>query len=670
MFRRRASLDRSQTDPPQTGAASGSSTERVVVVGGGMAGHHLLEALVARGGSEQLEITLLCEEVELPYDRVHLGAVVEGEVRPPALREPDWYSSHGLVVRQKTRVTSVDSESKQIHTATGDTIEYDQLVLATGSTPFVPPVPGADLPGVVAYRTFEDAQRIAREARTASHVTVIGGGLLGIEVARGIQKQGCDVDIVEMAPRLLPRQLDVDGAAILEGAVRSLGIALQLQARTEGIVEKHDRLEVQLDGDRRIATDLVLFAVGTRPQDALARDSGIECHRDGGILVDDALATKTPGIHAIGECVRHRDQTYGFVAPCYRMAEVLADILLGGEERFEGAPVSAKLKLAEIDVAAVGESLADGTLVRDLVWRTEDSYRRIVLRDGRLVGAIAVGPMPEFAQVQSAVADGVRIRVAEERRFEERGELWRAGSRKSVTQWSDAAIVCTCTGVTCGALRKAWADGCHSSLALSEATGAATGCGTCRPLLAELAGETTNARRESAGRGLGLLGVAALILFAGGFALGPVPMNTSVLETPQIDFLWRDSFWKQVSGFTLIGVMALGLLLPIRDRLPALLRPDFKQARFLHSAIGVASVFLVGLHSGLRMGVNLNWMLMACVVGLMALGGGSAFVTSLEHRLPPRAGALLRSGWKQAHVLLFLPVPVLLLFHVLAVYFY
>jgi nitrite reductase (NADH) large subunit len=224
--------------------------------------------------------------------------------------------------------------------------------------------------------------------------------------------------------------------------------------------------------------------------------------------------------------------------------------------------------------------------------------------------------------------------------------------------------------VTYGELRTAWADGHRSSKQLRAATGAGAGCGSCAPLLAEIAGEVATGRKAAVGWGLPAAASAVLVLLVAAAAFGPIPMARSVLETPSFDFLWRDGWWKQVTGFSLLGLIASALLLPARERLPAILRSTFPNERIAHATIGVATVLALGVHTGLRMGVNLNAILMSCMIGLMALGGLTGLATSAERRLPSRLGTALRMSWKRAHVGLFLPIPVLVLFHVLAVYYY
>ena len=654
----------------RTADAAAEARQRLVVVGGGMASQRLLEALVSRSATQHYDITLFSDEPTQPYDRIHLGDVVDGGDSTLQFRDREWFGDVGIELRTKEKVIAVDLERRSLCTETGRDESYDRLILATGGRPVVPPIDGHDLPGVMTYRTLEDAERIARSTREADRALIVGGGLLGLELARSIRSNGCEIEIAEMAPRLLPRQLDVAGAALLQRQVGQLDVGLHLLTRLDRLEEEAGRLRATKSDGSTTVVDFVVFAIGIRPEDALASESGLACHPSGGVIVDDALQTSDPHVFAIGECVRHAGDTYGFVAPCYQMAEALADRLAGGRSTFAGAPISARLKVPEISVTAVGESLAEGPTVRDLTWLSDTDYRRIVLRDGRLVGAIAVGVNDELPRLQEAIARGQRVRIGHERRFAREGRLWRDDAGPPIATWGDAAVVCTCTGVTCGMLRAAWDEGHHSSSAMREVTGAGSGCGTCQPLVAEFVGEIVSARRRPAGRGLAVAACAGLALFALAAGVGPIPMTTSVLQTPSVDFLWRDAWWKQASGFTLVGLMALGMLLPLRDKLPGLAQISFGSSRLLHSTIGVGAIVLAGVHSGLRLGSNLNFVLMASVVGLLALGSMAAMVTSLEHRLPPRQGSALRLGWRRAHVLLLLPVPVLLLFHVLAVYFY
>ncbi len=668
------------SDPSEAdGAASPHDPEieetrpDLVIVGGGMSAHHLVEQLIELGATQRWRVTLLSEELHAPYDRVHLGTVVEGaDPRSLELRGADWYAANGIELRLKERVVGIDRERRRIQTASGVELPYARLVLATGGSPLVPPVPGATLEGVVAYRNLEDAEAIARSARQAARIVIVGGGLLGIEAAHMLAGRGCHVDVIEMAPRLLPRQLDAEGAALLEAQIRRQGIGLRLNTRLMGISQAEEGLRVEVaDAETRtLRAELVILAVGIRPHDALAREAGLDCDRSGGVVVVDDLSTSDPSIDAIGECTRHRGTLQGFVAPCHVMADVLADRLGGGQATFTGATPSARLKIEGIDVATVGDSLDEGVGVEALEWSDASAYRRLVLRDGHLIGTIAVGETPDLPRLQEAIARRARLPEWQRRRFLDRGTLFRSGARTSVAGWPANAIVCTCTGVTRGRLTAARAAGHRTSIALREYTGAGSVCGSCRPLVEELAGETNVGRREGAGRGLlavGALGIAGLVAAA---MLSPIQMATSVVDGASLDFLWRDGDWKQTTGFTLLGLTAASLLLSLNKRAPKLPLGRFTAWRMLHSVLGVATILGVGVHTGYRPGSNLNFVLMSCFAVVLLLGAGTAIVTSLEHRLPGTWGSVLRRGWTLAHIVAFAPLPVLIAFHVLSVYYY
>ena len=636
-----------------------------------MAAFRFVRAFRRDRSMDDFAITLICEEPVVPYDRVHLGQLLEGaDAETIELRPAEWYQDRDVTVLQKDRAVRIDRATQSLSTESGRVLHFDRLILATGGYAFKPPVSGAQDPRVLTYRTIEDVYQIADRARRARKVIVAGGGLLGIEAARAIQKLGADVEIIEQAPRLLPRQLDAAGAELLERQVRALGIRLRTLTRIVEIESEPSGLRCRTAEDLEITADFLVFAAGIRPRDELARGAGIDCEQSGGIVVDDTLETSAPGVYAIGECARHRGQLYGFVAPCNQMAEVLAARFRGEEARFEGAVSSARLKLDEVDVAAVGDSLADGPTYRELAWVDDHAYRRIVLKDHRIVGAIAIGPGSDFPNLQSAIAEGFRVRPWHERRFARKGRIWRESQATSVRDWPDAAIVCTCTGVPCGALRRAAAGAQATSQSISKQTGAGTVCGSCIPLLEELAGERERATRVGAGAGLAISAGIGLMILALAAWIGPIPFSTSVQDSFSVDFLWRDAWWKQATGFGLLGLCVASLALSLRKKAPQLDFGEFRHWRLAHTVVGVGALLVAGIHTGLRFGENLNRLLMLSFVAVAALGMGAALVTSLEHRLPAPYGALLRRCWTAAHIFVTWPIPVLLGFHVLAVYMY
>jgi nitrite reductase (NADH) large subunit len=427
---------------------------------------------------------------------------------------------------------------------------------------------------------------------------------------------------------------------------------------------------VELDDGSRLPADLVIVASGVRPRDDVARAADLRCGRRGGVIVDAALNTSDPHISAIGECATFEDAVSGFVAPCYAMAETLASRLRGDDTSYTPPAASASLKVPELAVNAVGDSLAEHPGTRTLTWVKGASYRRLVLDQGRIIGAVAVGERGDFGLLQEAVARASRIRTWQEKRFVDTGSLWRRGTATSIEEWSDEAIVCTCTGVTCGALRIARGAGARSSPAICERTGAGSGCGSCLPLVEEFAGERAAAVRSRSGQGALVMAVLSFLLLGAAALFGPIPMSSSVQQTPQLDVLWRDADWKQISGYSLLGLCVLSLAFSIRKRLPAVRFGSFGNWRFAHTLVGVATIVGAGVHTGMRLGSNLNFALMVSFLGVVLLGALTAVVINLEGRLPAPYGSLLRRVWSTAHVALFWPMPVLVTFHVLSVYFY
>jgi nitrite reductase (NADH) large subunit len=320
-----------------------------------MAAQRFIERVVEGPCSRDFRIIVLAEESSAPYDRIRLADLLEGKSAGSlALRSEDWYASRGIEVRTKDPALEIDRAQRTVRTDSGHDIAYDHLILATGSRPLVPPIPGAELDAVATYRTIEDVERIGTFARPGAPVVVIGGGLLGIEAAHTLRERGCQVDVVEQALRLLPRQLDVEGAEVFRRQVAAAGIGLHLNAQVAEIRERASGVEVGLASGESLPAELVVMAIGIRPRDELARAAGLACDRSGGIVVDDGLATSDPNIHAIGECARHQGSVPGFVAPCYAMADTLAARFEGHPTAYEESVPSARLKVETIDVGSVG----------------------------------------------------------------------------------------------------------------------------------------------------------------------------------------------------------------------------------------------------------------------------------------------------------------------------
>ena len=647
-----------------------SGRQSLVVIGNGMAGYKLCERLVAGGASGKHRITIFGEEPRPAYDRVHLTQVLAGKSPDQlSLAPAGWYADNSLELCTGDPVVAVDRERKVVRSAAGREVAYDRLVFATGSRAFLPAIEGRDLPGVLVYRTLADLEQILAAARTARRVAILGGGLLGLEAAKAIRDLGPETWIIERGSGLLARQLDPEGSRLLQTHVEKLGLHVLTGRETERIEAlTGDRLLTFNTGEA-LRVQLVVVSVGIRPRDELAAACGLRLGRRGGIEVDDSLQSSDPAIFAIGECAAHRGTLYGLAGPGFLMAETLAANLAGRRRRFSGADPSTWLKLAGISVATLGDyQAAQG---ESLVSRPDRGYRRLIVENGRLVGAVAIGDWPEQARIHGAIQSRRRVWRWERRRFLAHGCLWSDRAPKPVSEWPEAALVCNCLGVRRGTLSTACAQGCATVEQLAQATGASTVCGSCKPLLAQFVGAPAVTGALPGAKWL-LAGAVLALVLTGGIALLPrLELADSVQGGWRPDSLWRDSFNRKFTGFTLLGLAVVSLLLSARKRLARFSWGEVGTWRAVHAALGTLSLLALVTHTGFRLGQNLNLVLMLNFLALALLGALAAGVTALEHRLAGGPGARrIRALWTGAHVALAWPLPVLVGFHVLSAYYF
>jgi nitrite reductase (NADH) large subunit len=644
----------------------------IVVVGNGPVGMRLVRELLQRDAAQR--VVVYGEEQHEPYNRVQLSAWLAGDVDWNALAQPlEQRADARVEQRMGLRIDAIDRQDHVVIDSVGAAQPYDKLVLATGSSPFVPNIPGTGLAGVFTFRDLDDAYRLMAR-RVRSHRTVVlGGGLLGIEAARGMQPGNTQVTIVEHADRLLGRQLDEDGSARLQQDIEALGIRVVIG---DGVAEicGDTRVEgVRLRSGRLLSCDTLIVATGIRSNTELAKEAKLAFGR--GIQVDDRMRTSDPDIYAIGECAEHRGSVYGLVAPGLEQAGVAAADIAGIETHYKGSIAASRLKVVGTQVFSVGPVGAgeDALFATAYIHRgaAAGTYRKILVRRGRLVGAIGIGPWQETLRLQTLVGRAQRVWPWQVLRFRRTGRLWPAGDGQQVAAWPATATVCQCTGVSRGQISDAVACGAANCDALTAATGAGSVCGSCRPLLRELAGHAGPAPAPPMQKALLLgagLGVAGALMFL----VGPkLPYATSVQQSWSWDLLWRDGLIKQVSGFSVLGLFAVGLLLSLRKRIRFFDRwGGFDGWRVAHVVLGVLVIVGLGLHTGFRAGSGLNFLLMLSFSLMLLLGALSTGVISMEHRIGGALATHLRRQSVWLHILLFWPVPALLGWHVFKTYWY
>ncbi len=366
-------------------------SEPLVIVGNGMAAARLVDEL-AKTALGRYAVAVIGEEPRLAYNRVLLSSVLAGETgsHEIELRPADWWRHRGVTVRYGYRVTEIDTGRRELKVEGEESMQYSRLVLATGSTPLRLNVPGADLAGVHTFRDTRDVDLLLALAAGKKRVVVVGGGLLGLEAAYGLAKAGAPVTLLHLMDRLMERQLDLPAADLLKTLVERKGIRILLNASTKCIHGDGHVEAVELADGSRIEADAVIFAAGIRPNVALARDAGIAVNR--GIVVNDEMQTASPDIYALGECAEHRGTCYGLVEPAYEQARVLARHLAGRPAAYQGSVVSTNLKVSGVSVFSAGDFMSgEGSESLVLTDRRRGTYKKLVIADGRLTGAVLIG---------------------------------------------------------------------------------------------------------------------------------------------------------------------------------------------------------------------------------------------------------------------------------------
>lgn len=653
--------------------APSDMTDPVVIIGGGPVGMRMAHELSRRG----LHVILFNAERWRPYNRVKLTPLLAGEAQLGQVYVSEYFPTPGKVTRfDGVSITAIDPEEKAVLASTGRVVRYSKLVLALGSRAFIPGVPGKNLPGVFAFRNFDDVEALIARSMSARKVVVMGGGLLGLEAARGMSRRGADVTVVEHETRLMPRQLDEDSAALLKSKIEALGIKVITGTRVERIQGEAWVESIALSNGETLTADTLIICTGVRANIQLPSATGLGFNR--GVLVDDQMRSSDPDIYAVGECAEHNGTVYGLVGPCYEQVMVAAAAIAGEDAAYQGSVPATKLKVLGADVFSIGdfESVEQQPASRSYTFRDDEAgvYRRIFLRRGKLLGALGVGDWPEATRLQQAVSKGQSVQFWHIASFKKTGRLWKE-DQKGVIAWPREAIVCNCTGVTKGAITDACTLGAETLEEVRAATSANSVCGACKPLVMDLLGQ--GAPPEPVRWWKWLLAISAIAaLVATCIAVLPriALADTYAIGDP-LAKMWFDSIWKQYSGYTLLGLSAAAAILGLRKRIGIFRRlGGYDWWRIAHLFIGVAATGALVWHTGFRLGANLNLALMLCFIATLVFGAVAGLLTGGEHKL--REEGLVegpkspRSLPMWVHILAVWPLPLLLLFHILSVYAY
>jgi nitrite reductase (NADH) large subunit len=472
----------------------------LIVVGNGMVGQRFLQSLADQKLTETYNVITFCEEPRPAYDRVHLSEYFGGKTADDLSLVPEgFFDKAGITVHIGAKVIKIDRESKIAYSDKGHSIGYDKLVLATGSYPFVPPIPGKDRDGCFVYRTIEDLEGLMAAGKKGKVGVVVGGGLLGLEAANALKQMGLETHVVEFAPRLMAIQIDEWGGMLLKQKIEAMGAFVHTSTNTSEIIDGENCTHKMVFANgESLETDVILFSAGIRPQDQLARDSGLEIGQRGGIVINNQCLTSDPAIYAIGECALWDNKIFGLVAPGYKMAAIVADIIAGKKNEFTGADMSTKLKLMGVDVASIGDAHAttEGAKSYSFIDEPSGTYKKLVVsEDGKkLLGCVLIGDAEAYGNLLQYKLNGIDLPEHPDALILPQ----RDGSVSvglGVDALPDTAQICSCNNVSKGDLVEAIQGGAVQLGDLKSCTLAGTSCGGC----AALVGQVLNSELEKLG---------------------------------------------------------------------------------------------------------------------------------------------------------------------------
>lgn len=468
---------------------------KLIIIGNGMVGFKICEKLRSRETSATIDIHVFGEELRPAYDRVHLSDFFSGRTpRDLELAPQEWYAQNHIHLHQGDPVTYIDRLQKQVHSFHGMILQYDKLVIATGSAAFVPPIPGVEKKGVFLYRTIEDLEAMKEFAPKANKGAVIGGGLLGLEAAKAMLDLGIrDTTVIEFAPRLMPRQIDDRASSLLKGKLSSLGLQTLTSKNTTAILGDEYITGLEFQDGTALQADMLVISAGIKPRDELGRQAGLDIGARGGFVVNDLLQTSDEDIYAIGECALHSGMIYGLVAPGYEMAEVVATQLLGGKRCFTPFDMSTKLKLVGIDVASFGDPFIENETTSSVIIEDvfKGIYKRInISRDGKkLLGGILIGDASSYNILLQTTRNGMSLPPDPSDLLIDR-RISSDENNQGLAALPPEALICSCEGISKDTICKKVEEGNETIEAIKKCTKAGTGCGGCIPMIKDLIVET------------------------------------------------------------------------------------------------------------------------------------------------------------------------------------
>jgi nitrite reductase (NADH) large subunit len=638
----------------------------IVIIGNGPVGVKAAQLILTQ--SDYHHIVIYGDEKYAPYNRVQLSLYLAGKIDRQQLANPvSVTKSERLTEFYGKRVVSIDFKRRLVIDNSGFQQNYSKLIIATGSSAFVPSIEGMDKPNVYTFRTLEDANNLIECRRSKQHIYVIGSGALGLETALAMKTPDNNVSL-EVRDKLLSRQLDHDANKILQERILSSGVNIVHRDPVVRVIGATQATQVELASGRRIDIDALVICAGIRPNTQLVANTSIQINK--GILVNDFMETSEPNVYAIGECAEHNGATYGIVAPGFEQAETCVKHILGSYHKYTGSLTSVHLKIDQHKTSICGSIDQGDCDTYSYSNRLKGVFRKLLVKNKVIVGMIVIGEWSEEHQVKNWIQEKRKVSSKQLKHFEQTGLLWNKSERSSITAQPENYIVCLCQGITRGELSKAMDEGNRTLETLCRTTGAGLTCGSCKPLVAELLDmplPNLVMRHHKLVFGSSILSllIIALLVFS-----DPITASISVQPGWKIEKLWYDNFWKQVSGYTLLALCLIGSAISARKRWSKLKQGNIDNWRLFHAITGVVALLVLIVHTGFQLGNNLNFALMAVFLAATTTGSLVGVFMSKNHHWSDLKLREHRKWWSRVHYTLLWLLPALLFFHILSVYFF
>ncbi len=641
----------------------------IIVVGTGPVG--IRAARMLKGQNPSHHLLVFGEEPVSPYNRVQLSLYLSGEVPRDALDimpvrsaepDPEIFETH-----YGRKITHIDRKARTVTDDTGQHFSYDKLIIATGSRARLPDIPGNSLRNTFTFRTLDDTEALLQRKRASRSVYIIGSGPLGIEAALGMKTRDNRV-YLQARNYLLDAALDERAQEVLCDSLQTAGIQVVCNDNTRAVLGHDKVIGVELESGRIIECDTVVFCTGVAANTVLAQSSGLEVGT--GILVNDVMQTSDPHIYAVGECSEHRGRTYGVVTPGFEQVSSMITHMSGQHMPYTGSSANIQLKFGSQSSGLIGNVRNVNSDTYTYTNRLKGIYRKLFLEDQALTGYIHIGSWSELPLLQQAQASGTKLKLKQLQQFEESGFLWETEKPLHIKDQPDDYIVCLCENVTRGTLSKAMEGGNRTMDTLCSATKAGVTCGSCKPLLAEMLDAPAPNLVMRHYKSIYWYSVIAIVLMLATVFFRPIGIGESTQLSWQLEKLWFDNFWKQVSGYTLLFLSLLAGGLGIRKRWKKLNFGHLDDWRYVHSIIGVLALVVLMIHTGLRLGHNLNFVLMMVFLAATLTGSLVGVFMARNHHWTDLKLRRHRAWWSRVHYTLLWMLPALLSYHILAVYFF